>query len=455
MARRSIASLSFPLAALVVFAGLGACTSILGDFTLKPGDGGLPVGEGGPPVDAPTSTTDASDAPVTSPFLIDAIQVAAGDRHTCAIRKDRNVYCWGDNSKGQLGTTAPGGDKKPLRVANLTNVHAIAAGANHTCALTIPGIFAQGGLVFCWGDNAFGKLGAASTTPQSAIPIQVNGGTGQPLSKVGAIAAGHDHTCASFDGGSVLCWGSNVSGQLGNAPSNIDNFVARPTNPTQSTQFLAGGERHTCSIGTNGTQVTVLCWGNNDTNQLGLGTGVGGYHAPGPVAFTATTSQDKRLVAGGFTHGCAIDQTQAVYCWGSNFAGESAQASPGPGIIVNTPGVVPGLQALAISAGEQTTCAVSKGLKAACWGRNDFGQLGVGSKSDGAQSIPQEVQGLTDIGVVSVGTRHACAIKKPVPKPGLQDDEAGAVLCWGSGSDNRLGNGSPNISPSPVPVNNF
>ncbi|MDB4997692.1 MAG: regulator of chromosome condensation [Myxococcaceae bacterium] len=455
MARRSLASLPFPLAALVVFASLGACTSILGDFTLKPGDGGVPVGEGGPPADAPTSTVDASDAPVTSPFMVDAIQVAAGDRHTCALRKDRNVYCWGDNSKGQLGTTSSGGDKKPLRVSNLTNVHAIAAGANHTCALTIPGVFAQGGQVFCWGDNAFGKLGVASTTAKSEVPIQVKDGSSQPLSKVGAITAGHEHTCASFDGGSVLCWGANVSGQLGNAPNNNDNIVARPINPTSPTQFLAGGAGHTCSIGISGGPLpTVVCWGNNDSNQVGRGTGAGqtGYQAPGPVNFPAASNQEKRLVAGGFTHSCAIDVAQAVYCWGSNYAGEAAQASPGAGIIVAQPGVVPGLQALAISAGEQTTCAVSKGLKVACWGRNDLGQLGIGTAGGGAQSVPQEVQKLTDVGVIAVGTRHACAIQKSVPKPGLQDDAAGAVFCWGAGSDNRLGNGSTDFSATPVPV---
>src|SRR5262245_30280005 len=108
-----------------------ACTSILGDFEVSSTD----LGPGGPALDRVT-------------------QVSAGQKHTCALRDDSAVVCWGANDRGQLGVDkATPGSTKPVAVTGLTNVKQVAAGFRHTCALD------QSGTVSCWGQNDCGQLG--------------------------------------------------------------------------------------------------------------------------------------------------------------------------------------------------------------------------------------------------------------------------------------------------------
>ncbi len=142
--------------------------------------------------------------------------ISAGNAHTCAIQ-DGKAWCWGDNSLGQLGRvlgvslmvsgtpeavvdpTSDGRDQ-------LSGVTDISAGSGHTCALLASGV------VHCWGLNSNGQLGVDTTsTASSTIPLQVEG----LESQVTAISAGDEHTCALLDSGVVQCWGSNGDGQLG------------------------------------------------------------------------------------------------------------------------------------------------------------------------------------------------------------------------------------------------
>lgn len=129
-------------------------------------------------------------------------QVASGGAHTCAISAGY-VWCWGDNSRGQLGSRTPGDSSPfPVPVDSITSATRLAAGANHTCALLADGT------VWCWGAGNVGQLGNGS--PQDTwAPTQVSGVSGATF-----LTAGRAHTCASAAGG-LSCWGSNGAGQLG------------------------------------------------------------------------------------------------------------------------------------------------------------------------------------------------------------------------------------------------
>jgi prepilin-type N-terminal cleavage/methylation domain-containing protein len=138
-------------------------------------------------------------------------QVSTGYLHTCAVKNDGTAWCWGSNRKsnwgidtGQLGDGTFVDRYSPVQVSGLSNVIEIKAGDQHTCALKIDGT------VWCWGGNNWGQLGDG-TTMSRLTPVQVVGFTGAVSVKVG-----ERNTCAGKNDGTIWCWGLNDKGQLGN-----------------------------------------------------------------------------------------------------------------------------------------------------------------------------------------------------------------------------------------------
>lgn len=145
------------------------------------------------------------------PALRGATQLAAGLYHTCALRPDGHVACVGFSRVCQLGVLGPG-SRTPFEVPAVDQAVAIAAAAYSTCALR------KDGRVLCWGDNQRGQLGSGAIDPKGLR--QVAGTDCTPTEVAGlrdarAIAVGPAHACALRAGGSVVCWGENQAGQLG------------------------------------------------------------------------------------------------------------------------------------------------------------------------------------------------------------------------------------------------
>jgi alpha-tubulin suppressor-like RCC1 family protein len=349
-------------------------------------------------------------------------QLAAGNEHTCALTAAGAVQCWGRNNEGQLGDGSTTSKSTPQPVTGLASgVAVIAAGGNHTCALT------TAGAVQCWGNNPFGQLGDGSTT-NTTTPQPVTG----LASGVAAISAGVYHTCALTTAGAVQCWGRNAYGQLGDG-STTDKTTPQPvTGMASGVAAIAAGGNHTCALTTAGA---VQCWGRNDFGQLGVG-GITRKTTPQPVAGLAS---GVKAISAGLHNTCALTTAGAVQCWGRNDFG---QLGDGSTTDKTTPQPVTGLASgeASIAAGVYHTCALTTAGAVQCWGWNAESQLGDGGTT--SKSTPQPVTGLASgVAAIAAGGNHTCALTT-----------AGAVQCWGRNLDGQLGDGSTTNKSTPQPV---
>jgi alpha-tubulin suppressor-like RCC1 family protein len=148
---------------------------------------------------------DSTGMPVTTPMPVTAsVQVAAGQDYSCTIDGNGSAWCWGANANGQLGNGQTNVYMTtPTPVTGAGPWLSLASGYTHTCAI------ATDHSLWCWGDDTRGQLGDGYSTTQPA-PIHI--GTGTTWKQV---VAGGTHTCALDSGGGLWCWGDNTSGQLG------------------------------------------------------------------------------------------------------------------------------------------------------------------------------------------------------------------------------------------------
>ncbi len=363
------------------------------------------------------STANASTPQAVTGLATGVASIAAGRDHTCAVTTAGALQCWGSGVRGQLGTGSTSSATTPQSVAVLgSGVKALAAKIYHTCALS------NGGAVSCWGFNDHGQLGDNTTTNRS---------TPQPvtsLTNVAAVTAGVSHTCALTTAGTVQCWGLNAYGQLGDNTTNSKSTPQSVPGLANVTTIVTGGH-HTCALITDGT---VQCWGYNANGELGDGSTTN-KGTPQPVPGLANVAA---ITAGG-SHTCALITDGTARCWGENSVG---QLGDGSSFGRRTPQTVTGLvDAAAIQAGSLYTCALTTAGTVRCWGYNFNGQLGDGSTAN--QGTPQPVVGLTNVVAVAPGTTHTCALTT-----------TGAMRCWGGNAYGQLGDGSTTSASTPQPV---
>jgi len=376
-----------------------------------------------PPTSSPPATI---PSPTSSPLAVNPANtaIAAGADHTCALTSDGGVKCWGSNDNGELGNGMTIENSVPVDVSGLASgVSAVAAGTSHTCALT------TGGGVKCWGANYAGQLGNGMTTYSSNTPVDVSG----LPSGVTAISAAGDHTCALTSGGGVKCWGANYAGQLGDGTTTYSG-VPVPVDVSglaSGVSAIAAGSSHTCVLTSGGG---VKCWGSNDDGQLGNGTTT---WSSTPVDVSGLASGITAISAGYF-HTCALTIRGGVKCWGSNYVGELGIGTTTDSLVpVDVSGLASGVTA--ITAGRHT-CALTSGGGVKCWGDNYHGQIGNGSTT--ASGVPVDVSGLgSGVTAIAVGDIHTCALTI-----------RGGVKCWGDNYLGQLGNGPSCDSSVPVDV---
>lgn len=230
--------------------------------------------------------------------------MTAGSIHACALTAGGGVRCWGGNYSGQLGTGSSAQSATPVAVAGLTALATqVAAGSNHTCALT-----ATGG-VECWGRNAEGQ-GGNGTTMLGAVPAEVSGLT----TGVASVTAGADHSCAITASGGVRCWGDNSAGQVGDGSLVQRSTPVDVSGLATNVVMISAGGANTCAVTRAGA---AKCWGDNWAGQLGDGTTTKRLT---PVDVLGLTSGVSAVAVGG-VNTCALTAAGGVKCWGLNNGG--------------------------------------------------------------------------------------------------------------------------------------
>ncbi len=268
----------------------------------------------------------------------------------------------------------------------------------------------------CWGSNGDGRLGDG-TNSASAGPVDVVG-----VADATQIAAGATFTCALVTGGTVWCWGANHDGVLGTGTfgsGTESNVPVEVPGISGATQIAAGGS-HACAIVAAGN---VKCWGGNRHGQLGNGTIDDRSLVPTGVIGVAGATD----VAAGPLHTCAVVAGGAVKCWGWNERGQLGNGTKGADspVPVDATGLTGATQ---VSTGGRHTCAVAADGGTSCWGWNPYGQLGTGNYADSL--APIDVTRITDATRIDAGNEHSCVIVG-----------GGAVKCWGYNDGGQLGNG--------------
>ncbi len=378
------------------------CTALYDVSKLSSGG---PDADGGSPADASPATAEPSDSAHADRASRDATSARTADASadpTAATRED-------------------GGDAEPAAPRSAP-IKALAVGFAHACAITR----AQGA-VRCWGWNKNGQIGDG-TRIDRLVPVAVPG----LESAVTVISAGAGHTCA-IRNGAVLCWGSNSFGELGDATLTEHYQPQLVPGRTVGMLGVAAGGAHTCAI-TPGQGLE--CWGANESGQLG-DTSLVAQQTPVPVF---GLSGGMISIATGDNHTCAVTLYGTVWCWGKNASGQLGLGSTAkrkyPANIHFDDNV------LAVAAGGDHTCAITGSIRDGgdggelwCWGRNDHGQVGDGTKVD--RSSPVKIAGLVDISAVGLGIDHTCAVHR-----------TGAVTCWGRNDAGGLGDGTLTEQPT-------
>jgi len=239
-------------------------------------------------------------------------RLAAGARHACAASSDA-VACWGDRERGAAGMP---GALRPSPIAGTMGATALGAGGEHSCAV-------MGGTVLCWGSNEAGQLGrdpAMVAAIETAAPVP-------GLDGVTALALGRDFTCA-LRMGEVLCWGDNAFGQLG-ATGTTASFAPVAVEGIADAEAItaAAGGLHACALRAGGR---VSCWGANASGQLGDGTTESRAGAVEMRGLSGAVS----VAAGGLSgdgrgHTCVVLGDGAVRCAGDGRLGQTGDAALG------------------------------------------------------------------------------------------------------------------------------
>lgn len=352
--------------------------------------------------------------------------ISAGAQHACGTLDDGTVMCWGQNDVGAVDPSAARGRTLPCSEttcdatrpipAPFATPDELVAGTEITCARTGP-------TIRCWGDNRDYRLGVTNPIGFGPTTLTAPSGTFVKL-----LPGSADAMCGEVDSNQIACWG-----EIGNV---IRIGPTIENNPALFDVTSVGlGEHAACVVRDDGSRV---CWGRNDAGQLGSGD------TTMVASWTVDDQPHVLSISTRSVHSCAITEGQQVVCWGSNDREQSGRGLSisyvvDPSVIADaTPQDLANCTATAVS--RWHSCAVCGG-RVSCWGENQFGELGRGTRSyTESEAAPIAID--PALSFVEVGTSDAggCAVTT-----------TGRMFCWGDSWRGQVGTGaSAKNLPTPI-----
>lgn len=357
-------------------------------------------------------------------------QIAAGLDHTCGLAlPNRDVYCWGRNSKRQLASGGSLNSSTPIRLASGLQAVSISTAGNHTCVVT------GASEVWCWGSNensGIGNGGGGDFGEVQNVPVRE-----AARLQLAQVSVGFSHTCATTPTGQGYCWGSNRYAEASGAFTNTG--LSLPTGLGGRQWYdLAAGENTTCGISRGVDERQVFCWGRSDFGAPGLGQTTGSISSTAQAMTSPVPSIPFTAISAGDAV-CGIATNGELYCWGG--------IPTGGGWLSTTSRPVPlaaGIQFESVDVGYEHLCAVSTSKDAYCWGANGSGQLGTGltassvfptDKSRNVTATPV----VTTVATTAPSATTTTTLRSPqdsgpqrasTGKPGTPCSAAGAKARW-------------------------
>jgi len=340
--------------------------------------------------------------------------VAQGGYHTLAITSNGNLWSWGRNDYGQLGSGDYVDRIFPTPIASdwdynvFSTIVIVSAREFHSIALK------TNGTLWSWGYNGYGQLGTGDTfTTEAPIQIGVN-------SDWSILTAGSNHTLGLKTNLTLWAWGYNYSGQLGDG-TQTDRYTPRQIGTATDWAQTTAGYWHTLVLKTSGTLWT---WGYNAFGQLGDGTMIDRW-TPRQVG----TDSDWAQVSAGQYHTLGFKTNRTLWAWGYNANG---QLGDGTTDYRTTPRQIgTATDWTQVSAGVYHTLGLKTNLTLWAWGWNEFGQLGDGTTDD--RTTPRQVGTDSDWAQVDAGAWHTLGLKTNL-----------TIWAWGDNRYGQLGLGNTN-----------
>jgi len=326
--------------------------------------------------------------------------IGASQNYTCVVMDNNNMKCWGRSSQGYLGNgNSFSNEHEPVSVTMPSNVSAIETTPNghHTCMLT------SNGSLYCWGEDSSGQIGHGHwggwwSEPHGPVTL----GTRAAVT----VVTGMHHTCAIADDATLWCWGANEVGQLGTGDYQDRDTPTQISLPTgRSPISINAAFDSTCVVLDNGSG---MCWGKNHEGSLGDGT-YNDRNEPTPITVLPSNRSLVALDVG-TSHTCGILDDGLVSCWGRNQYGLFGDGTTNNSTYPRTAHLPSGRTAISIDAGLGHTCAILDNGSGMCWGWNIYGQLGDGSTNNSTTPVYVSMPHGLGLAEISVGFRHTCGV---------------------------------------------